>query len=159
MPGVAGMKRARTDNQGSYDDGSVARRGSLSFAQSGSPNGFDCWLASCILKLIGKPSIEFVLCDGVPVSVTPGPMYARILFHDRRALFAVTRSPSMGFGDSYSAGRIEVDGDLYELMCESFRAMVRVRDGSLQRLFGLWPSVNRTKCNTLSRSKDNVFHH
>jgi len=153
------MKNDRTDNQGMYDDGSVARRGSLSFAQSGSPNGFDRWLARRVLKLIGKPNIEFVLWDGVPVSVTSGPMHGRILFHDRSALVAVARSPSMGFCDSFTTGRIEVEGDLHELLCESFRAMVRVRDGSLQRLFGLWPGATRTKCNTLSRSKDNVFHH
>jgi len=153
------MRKDKTHNLEIHDDGSVARRESPAFARRGTPNGFDRWLARHVLELIGSPKIEFVLWDGEPISVSQGPLHGRILFHNRSSLYAVARSPSMGFGDEYSRGSVEVDGDLYELLCETFRGLVRVRNGPLQRLVGLWPSATRTRRNTLRRSKDNIEHH
>ena len=154
-----GMRKDKSNNLGILDDYSVARSGQMSLAGRGSPSGFDRWLARRILHLIGSPAIDFVLWDGEAIRVAEGPTRGRVLFHDRGSLYAIARSPSMGFGDAFSAGRLEVDGDLYALLCEAFRAMVRVRNGSLQRLVGLWPTATRTKQNTLSRCKDNIHHH
>ena len=153
------VKKQKTHQLGIQDDGSLTRSTGVEVAGTGSPNTVDRWLARTILRVIGAPRIEFVLWDGEPVRVVQGPVVGRLLFHDRRALWAVARSPSMGFGDAYSSGRIEVDGELFDVLVETFKGLMSVRDGRMQKLLKIWPTATRTGGNTLRRAKENIHHH
>ena len=60
------------------------------------------------------------------------------------------RSPSLTFGDEYTAGRIHVEGDLVE-----FCRTIEQAWASLPAK----PIVRRSRLNTVARSRDNVYHH
>jgi cyclopropane-fatty-acyl-phospholipid synthase len=79
-------------------------------------------------------------------------------FRDRKALMNLAVSQSIGFGDGYSQGKIEIHGDILEFLREIARAIsIRPNQsyyiGKLRSLFGA------IRGNTLRRSKDNVHHH
>ena len=42
---------------------------------------------------------------------TPGRSAGRITFADVATLWRVVRQPELAFGDAYSAGRLEIDGE------------------------------------------------
>ena len=68
------------------------------------------------------------------------------------------RSPSLGFGECYSKGLIEVHGDLLAFMSEVAGAITRKREGSY---YG--PKIRSLlyamRGKSLTRSRRNVHHH
>jgi cyclopropane-fatty-acyl-phospholipid synthase len=76
--------------------------------------------------------------------------HAVITLPDRATLWRLCRSPSMTFGDEYTAGRIRVEGDLVE-----FCRTIEQAWAALPRK----PLSRRPRPNTVARSRDNVYHH
>jgi cyclopropane-fatty-acyl-phospholipid synthase len=83
----------------------------------------DRWLARRILQAAGNPPIRIVLCSGEEISGTADAPVARVIFRDRRTLWKLLLNPELYFGEEYSAGRIEVEGDLLRLLETLYRAM------------------------------------
>ena len=77
---------------------------------------------------------------------------------DRATLFGLIRDPRMHFGDAYSAGRLEITGDLVQLLESIYRGGSRdgAKSGVLQRLAALW---HRPRANSVTASRDNIHHH
>jgi cyclopropane-fatty-acyl-phospholipid synthase len=114
---------------------------------------FDRVLLRAFLRLAGRPPIRCVLTDGDTVYVGSGDPVATLRFRDRRALHHLLRAPELGFGEGYTDGSIEVDGDLVALVDAAY-----VRE--------VHPVVNwllfqprRARPNTLSGSRDNIHRH
>ena len=61
-----------------------------------------------------------VLWDGSSAGEDTG---LRVHIRDRAALWQVVRDPSLHFGDLYSAGRIEVEGDLVAFLKRTYAAL------------------------------------
>lgn len=120
---------------------------------------FDRWMAEKVLMFIGNPKIAMRLWNGDRIQVNPSTPVATLSLKNRSALFGLLRSPSMGFGDAYSAGNITVSGDLVEFLTEVYSGFIRVRSGRLQRLLKLWPPETRTRGNSVARAKENIHHH
>jgi len=78
---------------------------------------------------------------------------------DRRTLLGLIVNPEVHFGDAYSDGRIEVQGDLLELLQTVFRAMwpTLTATGSLRGRLAHW--LDCLQSNTIGRSRRNVHHH
>ncbi len=123
-----------------------------------SVNEFDRQTAHRMMTSVGNPRIavrlwngnEFYFADGTPVGVME--------FRDRSALINLLLSPSVGFGEGYSKGNIDIHGDILEFLNEVAEAFVRRRDQSY------YPSKFRSllralRGNTPVRSRDNVHHH
>ncbi len=133
----------------SNDDASSASR-------SPTVTGLDRWLARTMLSLNGNPRIALVLWDGEEILGGGGPPVARARVHDRRTLVQMMRSPSVGFGDAYSTGLVEVPEHLVELLEEVYRGLMHAgaKWSRLQRL-----RASRTRGNTPSEARENIHHH
>ena len=77
-----------------------------------------------ILQGVGNPNIEMVLWNGAVVR--PGDTHAgplgRVHIRDRATLYGLMRDTQVHFGDAYSEGRIEIEGDLVQLLEAVYRA-------------------------------------
>ena len=103
------------------------RRSDSAHGQSrGSASAADRWLLSTIMAALPRCGFAAMLWDGTTLGEHSG---IRVLFRDRGALWQVARNPLVQFGDLYSAGRIEVEGDLVVFLERLYRAMSAGRRG------------------------------
>jgi cyclopropane-fatty-acyl-phospholipid synthase len=83
----------------------------------------DSWLLQHLHSYIGRPpiglrldgSLEFLPEGKVPV--------ATIVIHNRRTLLKIFLDPQLGFGEGYTSGRIDVEGNLVDTLESVFRSM------------------------------------
>ena len=123
-----------------------------------SVNEFDRMAAYWVMTLVGNPRItvrlwdgnEFYFADGTPVGVME--------FHDRKALLNLAFSQSIGFGDGYSDGKIEIHADILDFLREIARA-ISSRPNQNYYVSKFLSVLRAVRGNTLSRSRNNVHHH
>jgi cyclopropane-fatty-acyl-phospholipid synthase len=111
-----------------------------------------------LLSELGDPPVEFVLWSGERAA-PPGTAPAiRIRIADRGTLLRVLGDPQVQFPDAYSAGRIEVEGDLVQLIALIYRGMAGddVKHSLASRVARWFRSNQR---NTLAGSRRNIHHH
>ena len=111
-----------------------------------------------LLRAVGDPPMTVVLWDGQEIPPAGGSSLAKLVIRDRRTLWMLVFNPLMEFGEAYASGRLEVEGDLDELLTVVFRCYndAATRAGSGRRWLK-WLAAPRR--NTLRRSRDNVQHH
>lgn len=111
-----------------------------------------------LLRMLGTPPIRFVLWDGSEIGASEARPAGRVCVRERGALWRLLRNPNFHFGDDFSAGRIEVEGNLVEVLDLLYRSAPRIgTDGLLQRrvLHGARPA----RPNNLAGSRSNIHHH
>lgn len=124
---------------------------------------FETRLLRRIMQGVGNPNIEFRLWNGAVVR--PGNAHGeplnRVLIKDRATLYGLMRNTQLHFGDAFSEGRIEVEGDLVQLLETVYRAGTPdARRGMLARLVQrVHSGPRRTRANTLAGSRENIHHH
>jgi len=132
-----------------------ARHGERASTQGGS---LERWLATRALRAAGNPAVHFVLPDGHEVATTTAPPVARVRFRDRLALARLVLDPELHFGDDYSAGRIDVQGDLLQFLEETYRASSQA-DAAAQLAGQALAWLRRPRRNTLADSRENIHQH
>jgi len=117
------------------------------------------WLARRMLQTLGNPPVRMVLWNREEIPAFGPPPVARVLIHDRAALWKLLFNPALHFGEAYSTGRIELEGDLLEFLETVYRAKSAVRKpaGLLRKAIRRWR--RRTRSNTLRGSRANIHHH
>jgi cyclopropane-fatty-acyl-phospholipid synthase len=105
-----------------------------------------------LLDAVGRPPIDFELWDGSSVCGEQ-PARARVRLRDRRALWRLLRNPSLGFGEAYADGDLEVDGDLATTIEAVFRSWKRAPGPAS------WLLDAHSRRNTRARARANVHHH
>ncbi len=123
-----------------------------------SVNEFDRIAAYWVMTFVGNPRItvrlwdgnEFYFADGTPVGVME--------FHDRKALLNLAFSQSIGFGDGYSDGKIEIHADILDFLREIARA-ISSRPNQNYYASKFLSMLRAVRGNTLTRSRNNVHHH
>jgi cyclopropane-fatty-acyl-phospholipid synthase len=110
------------------------------------------WLSQSLLswaqKLAGSVPVRFAGNGPAPESPEPA-----IVIRDPRVLRALLLNPETGFGDGYSEGQIEVEGDLVRLL-ENLYAVPRHFSS---RVMARW--LDWIQGNTLHGSRRNIRHH
>lgn len=109
-----------------------------------------------LLNRLGRPRVDFVLWDGtlVPCGQTA---IGRIWLRDHTLLRRMFVAPTLAFGEGYSAGTIQIDGDLVQVLSELFQAMNKT---PTEGWFGWLVRIGaRMKPHSLKHSQDNVHHH
>jgi cyclopropane-fatty-acyl-phospholipid synthase len=111
-----------------------------------------------LLRMFGDPPFEFILWNGERVRTSVAAPVAQLRVLDRGVLLGLLRDTQVRFGDLYSDGRIEIEGDLIRFLEEVYRASARSAKAPsvLRRLAGL---LHRPRTNTLAGSRDNIHHH
>jgi cyclopropane-fatty-acyl-phospholipid synthase len=115
-------------------------------------------LVRSLLKVCGDPPLEMVLWDGTRLlGDALRPPIARIHIRSRGALFRMIVNPELYTGDDYSAGRVDIEGDLVGALQILFSGLNSVAARSLRARFLQW--INRPRGNSISGSKQNIHHH
>lgn len=120
--------------------------------------GLDQHVVHWFLSKVGNPNISVRLWTGDEIS-TPGSRPVGCLeLRSRRALLEFLRSPSMGLGECYRKGLIEVHGDFLAVTNEVMAALVRKQAG---RYYGpkFRSLLHAIKVNSKNKSHHNVHHH
>ena len=114
------------------------------------------WLTRRLYELMGQPPLQVRLWDETRV----GPEDARqaIEIRDRGALYDLLRHPNLGFGDLYSTGRIEVHGELTDVMNTVLESMYQSEGAMPSWLSWLWRDEKRHGAD-LSAARGNIHHH
>ena len=112
-----------------------------------------------LLTRFGDPPIEFELAwTGEHIGPTTIRATERVRISDRHTLRGLLRDTQIRFGDAYSAGRIEVQGDLIRLITSVYRGLSRVSNPhSIADKVARW--LHRPRSNTLAGSRDNIHKH
>jgi len=117
------------------------------------------WLARKLLELAGTSTLRLVLWNGEEVALGDAPpAVLRLVLRDRGALYKLLTDPALHFGDLYSAGRLEVEGDLVHFLELAYRVIAdSPQPGLLKRLQSLVQHSPRP--NTLRRARQHIHHH
>jgi cyclopropane-fatty-acyl-phospholipid synthase len=111
-----------------------------------------------LLQAVGAPPIEFVLWNGERVRVGASHGAARVRIRDRGTLWRFLRDPFIQFGDAYSEGRLEIEGDPIQVLGLISRSSQsrEIPPSIVQRIAN---RLHRPRRNTLVGSRDNIHHH
>jgi cyclopropane-fatty-acyl-phospholipid synthase len=112
----------------------------------------DRWLLMRLRGALGSPAVDFAVRDSARITCSAAPV-ASVTFASRATLLSVLTDPWVRFGDAYSAGEVQIDGDLVWLLEAVYRAGGKKRASLFRRALAL------RHRNTLAGSRDNIHHH
>lgn len=125
---------------------------------AGQALGIEKWLLQSLLHALGDPAVTVVLWDGEEITTSAKRPTSRVHFRTRAALYKLFPNPNVEFGDLYSYGDIEVEGDLVEFLETVYTGVNDdAQFGFLRRQLGR--ILNRPRPNTLRGSRSNIHHH
>lgn len=127
-------------------------------ADSSAVTSFDRWLARTLLRIVGDPPFSIVLWDGQEIIAPNIVPQARVRIDSRSAIYKLMIDPNLHFGDLYSAGRVDIEGDFVAFLESTYIALNRRKEHKISR----WLSRllrGRRRTNTVSGSRDNIHHH
>ena len=125
--------------------------------RSGKVSTAERWLLARLLHAIGDPPLHFLLWDGSEFCFSATKPIGRILIRDRATLLNLLLNPNLKFGDGYSAGAIEIDGDFIDcLKALISTAPRRVDQGVAGRMQRFFPNL---KAHSLCAARDNIHRH
>jgi len=122
-------------------------------AQSVRVSFADRSLLRMFLHALGSPAIHFVLWNGEYVSSPAKEPIAKVHIADRRTLWRLVLDSELEFGDAYTDGRLQVNGDLIQLLEAVHRAPAPSWANRLLR------RARRPRKNSVSGSRQNIHHH
>ena len=113
----------------------------------------DRWLLRTLLRALGDPAIRVALWSGDLISTAATEPVGALRIKDRSTLWRLLYRPELEFGEAYTDGRLQVDGDLVSLLEAAFRVPLRPW---VERLL---VRARRPRANTLTASRDNIHRH
>src|SRR5688572_16347903 len=139
--------------------GASARKGSAPQLDPSRLRSVEGRMLRALLHAFGDPPIQFALWNGDRVMNAAGDPVATLHISDRRTLMRLCMDPDMEFGELYSAGKIDVDGDFGRMIELLYQGSARPARNSvtLARRVASW--MHRRPANTLDGSRENIHHH
>ncbi|MBI3545992.1 MAG: class I SAM-dependent methyltransferase [Gammaproteobacteria bacterium] len=120
----------------------------------------DRWLARKLLGLLAHPPFSVVLWNDEEILTSTTKPLVRVHIHDSQALHQLLMNPALHFGDLYSVGRVQVEGDLLSFLIATYQALktappFRKLNKAQTYLF----NINRPRLNKITDSRDNMHYH
>lgn len=112
----------------------------------------DRWLLAPLQRRLGTASVRIVLWDGTSLYRSAAPPIATVEIRDRATLLGLLWNRDLTFGEGYSSGRLDVEGDLVALL----EAIYRTSEMRAARGFSRLSTWRR---NTRARSRHDIHHH
>lgn len=122
------------------------------------PHGYERWLINKLMRMAGTPPIRFRLWNGDVIEPEQSPARFTLHLKDHKALYALVANPNLAFGDLYSAGHLDVEGDLPDLMECLYRSVHAARQKWPRWLEALWRNHN-PRSTGITEAKENIHHH
>ncbi len=122
------------------------------------PHTYERWLVAKLMRMAGSPPIRFRLWNNDVIEPHEKPARFTVYLADPKALYALVTNPNLAFGDLYSAGRLDIEGDLSELMEALYRAIHQARQKWPRWLEALWRN-HAPRATGLSEARENIHHH
>ncbi len=122
------------------------------------PHSYERWLIAKLMRMAGSPPIRFRLWNGELVEPEQQTARFTLSLADPKALYSLVANPNLAFGDLYSAGRLDVEGDLPDLMEVLYRSIHAARQKWPKWLDALWRNHN-PRPTGISEAKENIHHH
>jgi cyclopropane-fatty-acyl-phospholipid synthase len=148
------MDRSRLEPLGVPSSGLTADSGSEQVESRAEPAAFDRWLLRQLTDRLGDAPVTVSLWDTPADTLAPREGTGAVRITDRKALLQVLVNPELHFGDLYSAGRIEVRGELLPVLDAAYRSIQRKAGMS-----GWLERSGRRLAPDLSESRRNIHHH
>jgi cyclopropane-fatty-acyl-phospholipid synthase len=128
-------------------------------AQAGrEPHSYERWLIARVLRMAGSPPLRFQLWNGEQIEPENTTAEFTIRINDHKALRTLAANPNLAFGDLFSAGRLQVDGDLADLMEALYHSVHEAQRQWPKWLEALWRNHN-PRATGLSEARENIHHH
>jgi cyclopropane-fatty-acyl-phospholipid synthase len=125
-------------------------------ARSAGARSVEGRLLARLLEYLGNPPLEFILWTGERIAPRGVTIVAHVRVASRATLFGILADVQVRFPDAYSEGRLEIEGDLVQLLETVYDAgRSSPQPSALRRLV---ESFHRPH-NTLSGSRENIHHH
>ncbi len=121
-------------------------------AQRAGPSALDRWVHARLADRLAGSPVAVDLWDAARNPPADDRVHVRI--RDRRALYQLLVNAELHFGDLYSAGRLEVNGDLLAVLRASYDYTQQLSPFRRMLLNG-----RRRAAPDLSDSKRNIHHH
>lgn len=116
------------------------------------------WLVKKIQRSMGNAPLRVVVGEGDKDSGEGGDRAGKVIVHDRTALLRMALDPEIGFGDSYTEGRAEVDGDLVRSLEVVLRSMKKAKAATWYgKILSRW--LTWAQANTRRGSAKNIHEH
>jgi cyclopropane-fatty-acyl-phospholipid synthase len=116
------------------------------------------WLLEKVQRSIGRAPVQIVLGRNGELPRLRSESTPRVVILDRKALLRMLLDPEVGFGDSYTEGRVEVHGDLVRALEIVFRSMQKAKAVTWYgKLLERW--LSWTQANSLRGSAKNIHRH
>ena len=110
-----------------------------------------------VLAMLGKPPIELVLWNGEVIGAGSGAPVARLSISHRGLLLRLLYRPDLYFGEAYSQGEVEVEGDLVKLL--EYVDPLEQR-GARRRLWDrLKLKFPQLEAHSFASARSNIHHH
>ncbi len=110
-----------------------------------------------MLSMMGDPPIQIVFPDGETIGTDSNPV-ARLLIREPGILPRLLRNPELHFGDAYSMGHVEVEGDLVRFLLAAYRGIEIFNAGHPFR-YRIMQWLARPRSNSMKRARDNIHYH
>lgn len=122
---------------------------------AGRASPLDRWLLEKLVHAARGAPVRFWLWDGTTCAASDDIPVGTVRIGSRAALLKLIRDPDVGFGEGYTDGDVEVDGNFNALVDEAARALARgaPAPGRLRR----W--VGHTVGAGIDRARSNASHH
>lgn len=141
------------------DEPSASTRPEISPQQAEMARSLEGRMLRALLRAFGNPPVQFALWNGERVMAGAADPVATLHIPDRRTLMRLCADPDLQFGELYSAGKIQVEGDLGKLLEVLYRGAANPGRNTvtLARRLAQW--FHRRPANTLDGSRENIHHH
>lgn len=127
---------------------------------SGRPSILEKHLMKVFLRAMRPAPIAVELWEGTRLDESPGESEVTLRIRTRKALWGLLTNPDLHFGDRFSDGTADVDGDLYRFIeLASLYKPKAVSEDSLVSRLQAAAGRGRPRVNTLSGSRENIHHH
>ena len=115
------------------------------------------WLVRRQMAILGDPPVTMVIGGGGAAYVPKEKPVGTIVIRDRKTLLRFAFNPELYFGDGYSEGKIEVEGNLVEVLDRAFKCMLKTPRGGMGNT--KTKLLARPRLNSLSGSRKNIHQH
>lgn len=118
----------------------------------------DRWLIKKMLDVVGNPQVRIYLWDNNEATPPINKPLATLLYHNRSALLKTISNPELHWGDLYSNGEVDFEGNLVGFMEAIYRGIASYGKGSWLRQIVVWLGHRRI-VNSRDKARENIHYH